>query len=75
MRGGSKLRNFINPCTNSLETCGFVIISGSGTAVTKVLNMKKKFIIVLMPIFLDALEMHMQQYSLYLILRWLVVQR
>ena len=40
MRGGSKLRNFINPCTNSIKTNGFVIISGSGPAVTKVLNMQ-----------------------------------
>ena len=36
MRGGSKLRNFIPPCINSLNTSDLVIISGSGPAVTKV---------------------------------------
>ena len=35
MRGGSKLRNFIGPCINSLNKSGFVIISGSGSAVVK----------------------------------------
>ena len=35
MRGGSKLRNFIGPCVNSLNSSGFVIISGSGSAVIK----------------------------------------
>lgn len=47
MRGGSKLRNFINPCINSLSSSGFVIISGSGPAVSKVVScteiVKRKF--------------------------------
>ena len=38
MRGGSKLRNFINPCLKSIITNGFVIISGSGPAVGKVIR-------------------------------------
>ena len=36
MRGGSKLKNFITPSINSLNSSDFVIISGSGPAVTKV---------------------------------------
>ena len=38
MRGGSKLRNFINPCLKSIINNGFVIISGSGPAVGKVIR-------------------------------------
>lgn len=38
MRGGSKLKNFITPSINSLNSSDFVIISGSGPAVTKVVS-------------------------------------
>ena len=37
MRGGSKIRNFITPSINSLNSSDIVIISGSGSAVTKVI--------------------------------------
>ena len=36
MRGGSKLRNFIDPSLSSLNTMGVLVISGSGPAITKV---------------------------------------
>ena len=36
MRGGSKLKNFITPSINSLNSSDIVIISGNGPAVTKV---------------------------------------
>jgi len=38
MRGGSKLKNFITPCINSLNSSDIVIISGNGPAVTKVVS-------------------------------------
>ena len=37
IRGGSKIRNFITPSINSLNSSDIVIISGSGSAVTKVI--------------------------------------
>ena len=42
MRGGSKLKNFITPCINSLNSSDIVIISGNGPAVTKVGPSKEK---------------------------------
>ena len=42
MRGGSKLKNFITPCINSLNSSDIVIISGNGPAVSKVSLSKEK---------------------------------
>ena len=47
MRGGSKLKNFITPCINSLNSSEFVIISGNGPAVTKVGSSKEKNLTIL----------------------------